>query len=57
MATKQIFGKLICRCDKCGHIWLVKSESARWKPKQNEEDLPRDCPRCRSIKWNKGGKK
>lgn len=50
MAVKQVFGRLICQCDKCGHIWLVK-------PKHNEEDLPRDCPGCRSIKWNKGGNK
>jgi len=57
MATKRVFGWLICLCNKCGHVWKVKPESARWKPKENEEDKPRDCPRCRSIKWNEGGNK
>ena len=48
MAVKEVFGRLVCRCDKCGHTWIVK-------PKHSEEEKPRDCPRCRTIKWNEGG--
>lgn len=55
MATQIVFDRLVCQCDKCGHVWLVKSDETRHTPKQN--DIPRDCPRCRSVKWNNGGGK
>lgn len=45
MATEVVFNRLVCQCDICGHAWIVK-------PKHSEENKPRDCPRCRSVKWD-----
>lgn len=33
------------KCDKCGHTWI----------KRGEEE-PAQCPKCRTVRWNKPNK-
>lgn len=32
-----------CKCDQCGHEWLPSV------------DLPKQCAKCKSYKWNELG--
>lgn len=33
-----------CVCDKCEHVWIPRPHTTT--------ELPRLCPRCRSVFWN-----
>ena len=41
MTTAKLFDKTICKCERCGHIWIPKSDAVY------------TCPKCRSPYWNK----
>jgi Zn finger protein HypA/HybF involved in hydrogenase expression len=32
-------------CDRCSHRWSLKQG-------QSKLDMPRLCPRCKSVRWN-----
>lgn len=36
----------ICKCDKCGHVWIPRKSK-----------IPRACPSCSSILWNRPRKR
>lgn len=40
MATSKVFDKSVCKCERCGHVWIPKSEVYT-------------CAKCRSPYWNK----
>jgi rubrerythrin len=36
--------KIILKCKRCGHIW-------NWRV--SKKKLPKRCPLCKNINWNK----
>ena len=36
----------VYNCNRCGHIWVTRKT----------DGLPRSCPKCRSVIWNKACK-
>lgn len=43
MATKKVFGQLICKCERC--------DGKPWPAKNNR--MPKTCAHCRSELWDK----
>ena len=49
MSAKKITRTVYeCKCDRpaCGHTWTTKGET-----------LPKTCPDCKGLNWNKGERK
>ena len=40
MSTYTVFGKMICNCAICSHVWVAESEN-----------IPMQCAKCRSRHW------
>jgi predicted Zn-ribbon and HTH transcriptional regulator len=36
-------------CDKCGYVWGKR-------PGADQTKIPKQCPRCKTYKWNDGKK-
>jgi hypothetical protein len=43
MSTARPFERLVCKCERCGHEWIPKSEEVFTCPNS----------KCRSVFWNK----
>lgn len=43
----------VYRCLRCGHYWMVNTNSLRRLEDFNKPILPGRCPECKSKKWNK----
>lgn len=44
---KEIFWKNGFSCNKCDYVWLGKKE----------KEIPFECPKCKSSRWNQEKKK
>ena len=40
MATRHVFGALICTCERCGHVWVARSKTP-----------PAACASCKRAQW------
>jgi len=49
MAVRRSW-KNSCRCDLCGYEWRSTKLDNTGKP-------PKECPNCKRMDWNEGGKK
>jgi hypothetical protein len=38
--TREVFGRTVCKCQRCPHVWLAENES------------PKRCPNCKSMLWD-----
>lgn len=41
MAYETVFGKLVCKCDKCGNVWVAAGD-----------DIPKRCGKCKTPYWS-----
>jgi len=46
MPTKEVFGRLACKCQRCS----TPAKPTVWLAEGDEE--PKRCPRCKSMLWN-----
>jgi len=46
--NKKVF-RVFYICNKCKHEW---SSRAKKSTKESMRDIPRMCPKCKTVKWN-----
>ena len=42
MATRRVFGELVCKCERCGGVWLSR-----------DGRLPAVCAKCKRAQWQR----